>query len=238
MTIRYPLVFGVGEGAPRPLAKSPSPCGALAGGQGCGGRAFERRLLKIIYCTETFAVGLNFPCRTVCFESLTKWMEVQPGQSGVFQMAGRRRGLTRKASCFPRSTSNTFNPRSPPSGGCEPSAAVALSYNSVLNLVRKYDEEEINRILQQNCQLPKPARTPSGRGPWSHQGQVGQRKILWPGGVGCPGRPPAGQEAGRPAKGDGSRGRRGGSPAASLAQAGHRPTKAPPGPAKCSPKQG
>ena len=26
----------------------------------------------------------------------------------------------------------------------------ALSYNSVLNLVRKYDEEEINRILQQN----------------------------------------------------------------------------------------
>ena len=58
---------------------------------------FERRLLKIIYCTETFAVGLNFPCRTVCFESLTKWDgEVfRPlANREYFQMAGRagRRG--------------------------------------------------------------------------------------------------------------------------------------------------
>ena len=29
---------------------------------------FEQRLIKVLYCTETFAVGLNFPCRTVCFD--------------------------------------------------------------------------------------------------------------------------------------------------------------------------
>ena len=34
---------------------------------------FEQRLIKVLYCTETFAVGLIFPCRTVCFEAITKW---------------------------------------------------------------------------------------------------------------------------------------------------------------------
>lgn len=65
---------------------------------------FTHRLIKVLYCTETFAVGLNFPCRTVCFDSSTKW----DGQSfrtisnrEYYQMAGRagRRGSIRKALC-------------------------------------------------------------------------------------------------------------------------------------------
>ena len=33
----------------------------------------ERRLLKVIYATETFAVGVNMPVRTVCFDTLVKY---------------------------------------------------------------------------------------------------------------------------------------------------------------------
>ncbi|MGI6557689.1 MAG: DEAD/DEAH box helicase [Limnochordia bacterium] len=120
---------------------------------------FERRLLKIIYCTETFAVGLNFPCRTVCFESLTKWDgEVfRPlANREYFQMAGRagRRGIDEEGFVFSLIDLKYFQPEELPSlreEDVEPlRSRFALSYNSVLNLVRKYDEEEINRILQQN----------------------------------------------------------------------------------------
>ena len=59
---------------------------------------FTRRLIQVLYCTETFAVGLNFPCRTVCFDSSTKWdgTSFRPiSNREYFQMAGRagRRGI-------------------------------------------------------------------------------------------------------------------------------------------------
>ncbi|MGI6036277.1 MAG: DEAD/DEAH box helicase [Limnochordia bacterium] len=120
---------------------------------------FERRLLRIIYCTETFAVGLNFPCRTVCFESLTKWDgEVfRPlANREYFQMAGRagRRGIDEEGFVFSLIDLKYFRPEELPSlreEDVEPlQSRFTLSYNSVLNLVRKYDEEEIGRILQQN----------------------------------------------------------------------------------------
>jgi len=120
---------------------------------------FERRLLKIIYCTETFAVGLNFPCRTVCFESLTKWDgEVfRPlANREYFQMAGRagRRGIDEEGFVFSLIDLKYFQPEELPTlreEDVEPlRSRFALSYNSVLNLVRKYEEEEIGRILQQN----------------------------------------------------------------------------------------
>src|SRR5690606_35187409 len=62
---------------------------------------FEKRLIHVLYCTETFAVGLNFPCRTVCFDSHTKWdgSNFRPlSNREYFQMAGRagRRGIDRE----------------------------------------------------------------------------------------------------------------------------------------------
>ena len=65
----------------------------------------ERRLLRVVYATETFAVGVNLPVRTVCFDSLHKY----DGrgfryltQQEYFQMAGRagRRGLDRRGTVF------------------------------------------------------------------------------------------------------------------------------------------
>jgi superfamily II RNA helicase len=63
---------------------------------------FSMGLVKVLFCTETFAVGINMPTRTVVFLDLKK-----PGDAGYFrplrideytQMAGRagRRGLDEK----------------------------------------------------------------------------------------------------------------------------------------------
>ncbi len=61
----------------------------------------ERRTLRVVYATETFAVGVNMPVRSVCFDSMEKF----DGRSyrrltanEYFQMAGRagRRGLDRR----------------------------------------------------------------------------------------------------------------------------------------------
>jgi len=59
---------------------------------------FCRGLLKVLFCTETFAMGVNAPARCVCFQSLRKHdgQDFRGLLSGEYtQMAGRagRRGL-------------------------------------------------------------------------------------------------------------------------------------------------
>ncbi|OUM99298.1 MAG: hypothetical protein BAA04_04035 [Firmicutes bacterium ZCTH02-B6] len=120
---------------------------------------FEQRLIRVLYCTETFAVGLNFPCRSVCFDSVTKW----DGESfrpltnrEYFQMAGRagRRGIDERGYVFTLVDFNRFVPDEYPSmqeQDVEPlRSRFALSYNSVLNLVRSYSNDEIRNILRKN----------------------------------------------------------------------------------------
>lgn len=58
---------------------------------------FQRGLVRILFCTETFAVGVNAPARTVVFSAIRKWdgtsqRALEPGE--YVQMAGRagRRG--------------------------------------------------------------------------------------------------------------------------------------------------
>ncbi|KAJ8300200.1 hypothetical protein KUTeg_021719 [Tegillarca granosa] len=59
---------------------------------------FQKGLVKILFATETFAMGVNMPARTVVFDTITKHdgtsrRELHPGE--YIQMAGRagRRGL-------------------------------------------------------------------------------------------------------------------------------------------------
>ncbi|XP_014780595.1 SKI2 subunit of superkiller complex protein [Octopus bimaculoides] len=59
---------------------------------------FQRSLVKILFATETFAMGVNMPARTVLFDSISKhdgtnFRNLLPGE--YIQMAGRagRRGL-------------------------------------------------------------------------------------------------------------------------------------------------
>lgn len=120
---------------------------------------FEQRLIKVLYCTETFAVGLNFPCRTVCFEAVTKWdgETFRPlSNREYFQMAGRagRRGIDERGYAFALADFNYFVPEEFPSmreDDVEPlRSRFTVSYNTVLNLVRTYSDDEIRAILRKN----------------------------------------------------------------------------------------
>ncbi len=120
---------------------------------------FEKRLIRVLYCTETFAVGLNFPCRTVCFDAITKW----DGQAfralsnrEYFQMAGRagRRGIDEHGYVYTAIDFNFYRPDEFPSmkeEDVEPlRSRFALSYNTVLNLVKSYDQAGIKSVLSRN----------------------------------------------------------------------------------------
>ncbi|KAK9891046.1 hypothetical protein WA026_013373 [Henosepilachna vigintioctopunctata] len=62
---------------------------------------FQSELIKLLFATETFAMGVNMPARTVIFDSIMKhdgqeWRNLEPAE--YIQMAGRagRRGLDKK----------------------------------------------------------------------------------------------------------------------------------------------
>lgn len=120
---------------------------------------FERRLTSVLYCTETFAVGLNFPCKAVCFDSVTKWDGTEfraISNREYFQMAGRagRRGIDERGYVFTVCDLNWFDPNQFPTmkeTDIEPlRSQFSLSYNTVLNLIRSYSQEEIRDILLNN----------------------------------------------------------------------------------------
>ena len=59
---------------------------------------FQERLLKCLFATETFAMGINMPSKTVLFSNTRKWdgkefRFIRPGE--YIQMSGRagRRGI-------------------------------------------------------------------------------------------------------------------------------------------------
>ncbi|CAM1510560.1 Fc.00g008950.m01.CDS01 [Cosmosporella sp. VM-42] len=59
---------------------------------------FQESLIKVLFATETFSIGLNMPAKTVVFTQVTKWDGIQRRpltSSEYIQMAGRagRRGL-------------------------------------------------------------------------------------------------------------------------------------------------
>ena len=120
---------------------------------------FERRLVKVLYATETFAVGVNFPVRTVCFESYRKF----DGRgfraltnNEYFQMAGRagRRGIDAKGYVFVNVAFDFFDPNElirPNESRLEPvQSQFVLSYNSVLNMIQNHSDGEIRELLKKN----------------------------------------------------------------------------------------
>jgi superfamily II RNA helicase len=121
---------------------------------------FERRLIKILYATETFAVGVNFPVRTVCFDSYTKFdgRGFRPLTVGeYFQMAGRagRRGIDEQGFVFTMVDLNFYQPGElgdRTEDNVEPLwSQFDLTYNSVLNLTARYKTAaQIREVLQRN----------------------------------------------------------------------------------------
>ena len=121
---------------------------------------FERRLIKVLYATETFAVGVNFPVRTVCFDSYTKYdgRGFRPLTVGeYFQMAGRagRRGIDEQGFVYTMVDFNFYHPgelKDRIEDNVEPLwSQFDLTYNSVLNLTARYQApEQIRDVLERN----------------------------------------------------------------------------------------
>ena len=116
-------------------------------------RLFTSRLLKVIFTTETFALGINMPSRTVIFDELTKWYGSYTRAlktRDFYQMAGRagRRGIDKEGFVYsrlnlrrvkleevkriiygrPEDVKSQFN----------------ASYATMLNLYERYKEELFN----------------------------------------------------------------------------------------------
>ncbi|KAJ5776932.1 hypothetical protein N7520_000178 [Penicillium odoratum] len=126
---------------------------------------FARGLVKVLFATETFAMGLNLPTRTVVFSGFRKhdgksFRDLLPGE--YTQMAGRagRRGLDTVGYVILVSTGRD---EAPPAGSLktmilgDPTklrSQFRLTYNMILNLLRVEAlriEEMIKRSFSENA---------------------------------------------------------------------------------------
>ncbi|MDP8253601.1 MAG: DEAD/DEAH box helicase [Candidatus Kaelpia aquatica] len=68
-------------------------------------RIFTKKMIKVIFTTETFALGINMPSRTVCFDEIAKHYKRRAhylSTRDFYQMAGRagRRGIDEEGYVF------------------------------------------------------------------------------------------------------------------------------------------
>ncbi len=124
---------------------------------------YERRLIKVLYCTSTFALGINMPARAVIFQALRKFdgRGVIPLTVRQFmQKAGRagRRGIDDVGYVVIREEFEDFELDQEHieqylSGKHERvTSAFNLSYNSVCNLLDRHNGEleEIRKVIERS----------------------------------------------------------------------------------------
>ncbi len=115
--------------------------------------------IKVLYTTETFAVGINMPAKTVCFDALRKYDGINfryLNSKEYFQMAGRagRRGIDKEGFVYSmlylpnfeyakveRFTSKDVEPLK---------SQFRIEVNAVINMEMQHSKEEIDRILTQS----------------------------------------------------------------------------------------
>ena len=120
---------------------------------------FLERLIQVLYCTETFSVGINYPVKAVCFDSLNKYdgRNFRPlANHEFFQMSGRagRRGLDKKGFSFAL-VDLAYMEKSPPPkfqlNRLEPlTSQFRLTYNTVLNLAATLTQAQIEIYFQKS----------------------------------------------------------------------------------------
>lgn len=113
---------------------------------------FTTRLVKIIFTTETFALGINMPAKTVVFDELRKYYGIQGRLFDVlrtrdfYQMAGRagRRSIDKEGYIFCRVNPHNVSPQrlhkmiySAPE---DVRSQFNASYATLLNLYQHYGE--------------------------------------------------------------------------------------------------
>ena len=121
---------------------------------------YSKRLLWVVFCTETFAAGVNFPAASAVFDSTRKWdghdFRILHNRE-FFQMAGRagRRGYDRIGHAFVRVDS-----RFPEQTGffseedVEPVLGrLIISPNTVLSLLKYKTDAEIDKYMNGNFKM-------------------------------------------------------------------------------------
>ncbi|MGM5487869.1 MAG: DEAD/DEAH box helicase [Nanobdellota archaeon] len=120
---------------------------------------FGEGLIRVLYATETFAVGINMPAKTVCFNTVQKYDGISfryLNTKEYFQMAGRagRRGIDTEGRAIVlvnRAQDDMDKIIKMTTKDVEPiQSQFKLSINTVLNLLNNYEEEEITTILKSN----------------------------------------------------------------------------------------
>ena len=133
---------------------------------------YEAKLLKVLYCTSTFALGINMPARTAVFDGLRKFdgHHFAPLTTRQFmQKAGRagRRGMDDVGHVVVRMDLAEYEEARPQldrywKGRVEPvHSSFNLSWNSVVNLLQRHDHARIREIVDKsflNWHLARQAR--------------------------------------------------------------------------------
>ncbi len=122
----------------------------------CIEELFTRGLVKVVFATETLALGINMPARSVVLEKLSKWngethADITPGE--YTQLTGRagRRGIDVEGHAVvlwapgfdPRSVAGLASTRTYPLR-----SSFRPSYNMAVNLVRQFGRERARELLE------------------------------------------------------------------------------------------
>ena len=117
---------------------------------------FRRKLLKVVFATETLALGINMPARTVVLERLEKFngearVPITPGE--YTQLTGRagRRGIDVEGHSViqwqegldPQAVASLASRRTYPLN-----SSFSPSYNMAVNLVAQFGRERTREILE------------------------------------------------------------------------------------------
>ncbi|TYL55959.1 DEAD/DEAH box helicase [Nocardioides sp. BGMRC 2183] len=132
--------------------------GMLPAFKECVEALYLRGLVKVVFATETLALGINMPARTVVLEKLTKWngethADITPGE--YTQLTGRagRRGLDIEGHAVvlwqpgmnPRELAGLASTRTYPLR-----SSFRPSYNMAVNLVHSYGRHRARELLEQS----------------------------------------------------------------------------------------
>lgn len=117
---------------------------------------FQRKLVKVVFATETLALGVNMPARTVVLEKLEKFngearVPITPGE--YTQLTGRagRRGIDVEghsviqwaAGLDPQAVASLASRRSYPLN-----SSFRPTYNMAVNLIEQFGRERTREILE------------------------------------------------------------------------------------------
>ncbi|TNE92038.1 MAG: DEAD/DEAH box helicase [Deltaproteobacteria bacterium] len=122
---------------------------------------YEQHLIKVLYCTSTFALGINLPARSVIFDGIIKYdgtgLRPLPTR-GFMQKAGRagRRGLDDQGHVLVRVDVGDYEEIKPhleryQRGAYEPvHSSFNLSWNSVVSLLERMSMERIKEVVERS----------------------------------------------------------------------------------------